>query len=285
MEYCPQCGSELLIEDKETGEMICSNCGLVITYILLDIDFGRKTYKLAKDDRDRLGAPLTFLIHDLGLSTTALKDVSDFNNMSRRLRKNIIESCDKPLIKILSTIHLLSSKIQLPESVEENAALLIRRLWKKGVKFGRNYRGIAVASLYISSRMYSLPKNMKEFTSIACISKKAFWRCYKKIIQELKIKGDDGFSIMISKIINRLDLKGEVECLANKILKAAREAGLINGRKPDCIAAASIYLAAKKLGYRVNQRRVAETASISVVALRSRYKELRKIIQERVDLA
>lgn len=283
MNRCPQCGAELLIEDEESGEVVCSNCGLVIIHRALDMGASGKIYKLAKDDRDRIGAPLTFLIHDMGFSTTS-EEVSDTSNIPRLLRKDIVESGDKSLIKTLSTVHILSSKMQLSKIVEENAALLIRRLWKRGVKFRRNYRGIAAASLYISSKMFSIPKNMKEFINISCIDKRTFWRCYKKIIEDVKTGEKDEFSIAISKIVNQLNLKGEVEHLASKILQAAREAGLVNGRKPDSIAAASVYLAAKKLGCRVNQRRLAKIASISVVTLRSRYKELSPLAQRSLDL-
>ncbi len=282
MDRCPQCGAELLIEDEESGEIVCSSCGLVIIHSVLDMGTGGKIYKLAKDDRDRIGAPLTFLIHDMGLSTTS-EEVSDANSISRLLRKDIVRSSDKSLIKALSTIHILSSKMQLSKIVEENAALLIRRLWKKGVKFRRNYRGIAAASLYISSKMFSIPRNMKEFINLSCIDKKTFWRCYKKLIEDVETGGNDEFSIAISKIVNQLNLKGEVEHLANKILQVAREAGLLNGRKPDSMAAASIYLAAKKLGCRVNQRRLAKIASISVVTLRSRCKELSALAQKYLD--
>jgi len=31
IDRCPECGSQNLIQDEESGEIICGNCGLVIS--------------------------------------------------------------------------------------------------------------------------------------------------------------------------------------------------------------------------------------------------------------
>lgn len=279
MDCCPQCGSNVLIHDEGHGEIVCSNCGLVISHKILDRILERKHYSFTLDDRKRVGDPLTFLIHDMGLSTTTLNRDLDSYSISRIVRKNIVGSGDRSLIKTLSAIHSLSSRLHLPESVEENAALIVRCLWKKGLKLSRNYKGIAAASLYVSSKMFSIPRNIKEFTTNSGISRKTFWDSYKKIIRYIGIKkGSRIIDIMISRIVNQSNIRGEVEYLANKIIEMARDMNLVDGRKPDGLAAAAVYLAAKKLGYRVNQRKLAEIASISLVTLRSRCKELKNII-------
>jgi transcription initiation factor TFIIB len=281
MDRCLNCGAHTLIQDEDNGEIICSNCGFVASHKILDRRSECRSYSFTKNDKERVGAPLTFLIHDMGFSTTTLENSTYSDEISRILKKNIVESGDKSLIRTLSAVHALSSKIQLPESVKENAALIVRRLWRKDLKLGRNCRGIAAASLYISSKIFSIPKNMKEFINLSGISKKSFWKCYRKIIQDLKIRGDiRETSVIVSKIINQLNLRGEVEHLANKIIEVAGEAGLASGKKPDSLAAASIYLAAKMLGQKVNQRRLAKIASISITTLRSRYKELNQVVNE-----
>ncbi|MEM3397604.1 MAG: transcription initiation factor IIB family protein [Nitrososphaerota archaeon] len=284
MEYCPQCGSSSLVQDEEGGEIVCSNCGLVISHRIPDRRPEWKHYSFTKDDRERVGDPLTFLIHDMGLSTTTLEYDLHSYSISRILKKNIVESGDKSLMKTLSAIHSLSSKMHLPESVEENAALIVRRLWKKGLRLGRNCKGLAAASLYVSSKMFSMPRNMREFIINSGISRKTFWDSYKKIIQDTGIKKDPRtIDIMISKIVNQSNLKGEVENLANKIVEMARDMKIVDGRKPDGLAAAAVYLAAKKLGHRVNQRKLAKIAAISLVTLRSRCRELESIINKLQD--
>ncbi|HJJ62798.1 MAG TPA: transcription initiation factor IIB, partial [Methanocorpusculum sp.] len=67
---CPECGSKQLVHDYERAELVCQNCGLV-----LDDDFIDRGPEWRAFDHDqrmkrsRVGAPMTFTIHDKGLST------------------------------------------------------------------------------------------------------------------------------------------------------------------------------------------------------------------------
>jgi len=68
---CPNCGSTHLLRDVEQGEVVCTVCGLVIDMDLMDrgpewraFDDDQRT------DRVRVGAPVTYTIHDKGLMTT-----------------------------------------------------------------------------------------------------------------------------------------------------------------------------------------------------------------------
>ena len=70
VQQCPECGSTRLMRDYECAEIVCMNCGFVVAAKLAD----RGPEWRAFDDeqrakRARVGAPLTFTIHDKGLST------------------------------------------------------------------------------------------------------------------------------------------------------------------------------------------------------------------------
>ena len=67
---CPECGSRQLVHDYELAELVCQNCGLVIDEDF--IDRGPEWRAFDHDQRikrSRVGAPMTFTIHDKGLST------------------------------------------------------------------------------------------------------------------------------------------------------------------------------------------------------------------------
>ncbi|MFB6094634.1 MAG: TFIIB-type zinc ribbon-containing protein, partial [Halanaeroarchaeum sp.] len=66
---CPECGGHLVI-DEERGETVCSECGLVVEED--EIDHGpewRAFDSKEKDEKSRVGAPTTNMMHDKGLST------------------------------------------------------------------------------------------------------------------------------------------------------------------------------------------------------------------------
>ena len=67
---CPECSSQNLIHDYERAELVCGDCGLVV-----DADFVDEGPEWRAFDHDqrmkrsRVGAPMTYTIHDKGLST------------------------------------------------------------------------------------------------------------------------------------------------------------------------------------------------------------------------
>ena len=67
---CPECGGSKLMRDDEAAEIVCVTCGCVIDEKLAD---SRPEWRAFDEDqkakRARTGAPLTYTIHDKGLST------------------------------------------------------------------------------------------------------------------------------------------------------------------------------------------------------------------------
>ncbi|MCZ7398452.1 MAG: transcription initiation factor IIB, partial [Candidatus Methanoperedens sp.] len=67
---CPECGSHTLVHDYERAELVCNECGLVVDADF--IDQGPEWRAFDHDQRmkrSRVGAPMTYTIHDKGLST------------------------------------------------------------------------------------------------------------------------------------------------------------------------------------------------------------------------
>ena len=84
---CPECGSRQLVHDYERAELVCQSCGLVIDDDF--IDRGPEWRAFDHDQRmkrSRVGAPMTFTIHDKGLST-----MIDWRNRELVREGNILE--------------------------------------------------------------------------------------------------------------------------------------------------------------------------------------------------
>ncbi|MCF8884680.1 MAG: transcription initiation factor IIB family protein [Nitrososphaerota archaeon] len=273
-ERCPLCGCELKIEDKEIGEITCYGCGYVFASRLVDRKTERRYYNPLKEGEERVGAPLTYLIHDLGLSTITGEEDEE---LSKLIKREIVESGDKVLIKTLSIVFNLSTKLALPDVVKENAALIVRRAWKNGLKIGRSWKGIAAASIYLSCQIFSIPKTIKDLSYQSGISKKTIWNCYRRIIEKIKHRKTETMSktqLIVSKLVNNLRLKGEVEEQALKIIEDFRKELKMYGRKPEVVAAVAVYLACRKLNQKISQRRIAQTLSISRSTLIKILKEI-----------
>ncbi|MFB6143664.1 MAG: transcription initiation factor IIB family protein [Halorientalis sp.] len=66
---CPECGGHL-VQDTEHGETVCEECGLVVEEDEIDRGPEWRAFDAAeKDQKSRVGAPTTNMMHDKGLST------------------------------------------------------------------------------------------------------------------------------------------------------------------------------------------------------------------------
>src|SRR5213594_2696066 len=72
---CPECNSGHLSFDYERGELICEECGLVLTDQMIDQGPEWRAFDVEQGEkRARTGAPMTYTIHDKGLSTTIVEE-------------------------------------------------------------------------------------------------------------------------------------------------------------------------------------------------------------------
>ena len=66
---CPECNSSDLKYDRERGEVVCNNCGLVLDS-LIDPGSDRRPFDNGTDDiKGHSGDPSDITVHDKGLST------------------------------------------------------------------------------------------------------------------------------------------------------------------------------------------------------------------------
>ncbi len=78
----------------------------------------------------------------------------------------------------------------------------------------------------------------------------------------------------ISRFCSRLSLSNDVQVKTMEILKKAANNELTSGRGPTGMAAAALYIASVLCGERRTQREISETAGVTEVTIRNRYKEL-----------
>src|SRR2546426_8599214 len=68
---CPECNSGHLSFDYERGELICEECGLVLTDQMIDQGPEWRAFDVQQGEkRARTGAPVNHTTHDKGLSAT-----------------------------------------------------------------------------------------------------------------------------------------------------------------------------------------------------------------------
>ena len=287
---CPSCGSIHLSKDYNRAELVCEDCGLVIDEDF--IDPGPEWRAFDEDQRDkraRVGSPMTYTIHDKGLSTTIGFENRDSYGKSiptrnraqlYRMRKwqsraRISDSAERNLAIALTGLDRMASSLGLPRHVRETAALTYRKAAEKKLIRGRSIEGMVAASLYGACRQCGVPRTLDEISDTTHMSRKDVGRNYRLIVKGVGLKNmPTAPQDYIARFCSELRLSSNVQSKTMEILKESEEKGLLSGRGPTGAAAASLYIASVICGERRTQCEVAEVAGVTEVTIRNRYKEL-----------
>ena len=287
---CPVCGSTRLMQDSEAAEIVCMDCGCVVSGELTDRGPEWRAFDgEQREKKARVGAPMTFTIHDKGLST--LIDWRDRDLVGRkipssqkaqlyRLRKwqrriRVSDGRERNLAFALSEITKISNSLSLPKSIFETASVIYRKALKKRLVRGRSIQGMSAASVYVACRQCGLARTLNDIAAASNVSKKELGRSYRFLVNETNCSIPLIKPIQyVSKFSNQLELQGKVDVIASKILAAASELRLTSGRGPKGMAAAATYIASVLTGEGMTQREIAEIAQVTEVTIRNRYKEM-----------
>lgn len=282
---CPECGGANLFWNKDRGEVICRDCGLVVEEKM--IDFSQEWRDFDSDEaarKRRTGAPMTYTQYDRGLGTEVghKADLYQLGNKERnkffRLRKwqyRISTAIERNLKLALAELKRVSSYLKLPESVEEEAARIYTLAVQRGLVRGRSMESVVAGALYAACRRHDVPRTLDELSEASGIEKKEIGRTYRFVTRELGITIlPSNPSDYIARFASALKLTAETQSKAIEILERAQKSELTSGRGPTGIAAAALYVSSLIHGEKRTQREVADVAGVTEVTIRNRYKEL-----------
>lgn len=297
---CPECGSDRLQQDFSHGEVSCANCGIVIEDNLVDTGPDWRAFTSEqRSAKERTGAPLSVMQHDLGLGTVMWgrtdahgKSIrgNDLTQM-RRLQKwdrrsRFRRGAERNLAHALSEIKRMGTGLDIPKSVMEQASIIYRAAAAKDLIRGRSIDSVAAASLYAAMRDQGIPRSLEEIAQVSKAKKREIGRVYKVVAQALGLTlSPVNPSAFIPRFASRLRLGNETEAAALDLVKRATAAEIVSGKDPKSIAAGAIYIASVLSGQPRTQKDVSEASGVTEVTIRNRYKELVTTLGLKFDFA
>lgn len=287
---CSFCENNSLVRDYQRNIIICDNCGRILKEGIKDRGPEWRAFdQEQREERSRGGAPMTYTIHDKGLSTkidwrnrdSRGKNLSpERRSQMQRLRKwhkraRVSGSSDRNLTLALGEMDRMSSQLGLPKKVREITSKIYREAVEENLIRGRSIEGVVSAVLYAACRKTQIPRTLEEIAEVSHVDKKEIGRSYRFITRELDIHlPPTDPANYVSRFGSELGVSGEVRTKAIELIKEAQEEGLTSGKGPSGTAAATLYLASIMEGERKTQREVAEIAGVTEVTVRNRYKEI-----------
>ena len=293
LERCPACNKPSLVIDENTGEKVCSTCGVVISE---NRESGGPEWRTFANDggsKSRVGSGTSITIHDMGLSTmispvnidatgkplssTMKKSIDRLRTWNSRSQVN--SSSDKNLRQALSEMGKLKDKLSLTDAVIEKAAYTYRKANEKKLVKGRSVNGLVAACIYAACRDAETPRTLDDVADGINVRRKDVARCYRLIFRELDLKVPIADPVNgVARIASEAGLGEKTKRKAIALLNKAKKIGMAAGKDPMGLAAAALYLACITGGGNTTQRNISDASGVTEVTIRNRCVGLRPLL-------
>lgn len=282
---CPECGSTRLTQDYERGEVVCENCGLVLTDSFIDNGLGPRASTLDElESRIFSGPRMTYLLHDKGLSTSIplsnndsygrpipRKSMEQLYRLRKWQRRIIVsKSSEDHLVRSLQLLERMASVLEIPIEIRETAAVICRKASKIRAFRGKRLEYFVAASLYAACRIRRVPRTLYEIAKESGLVEQELGKCYRTLVRstgtEIPFSQPEDY---VSSFCNLLNVSGKTKKQSLEILELAYRNGMKFKGNPAGVAASSIYVAAQMTGEIVTQDFVAKATGVSTPTIRT----------------
>lgn len=280
-----------LIEDHRAGDMICSECGLVIGDRVVDVGSEWRTFANDSESKDmsRVGAIEDPSMGGADLSTTIGRATGsagfDENGMPLYRNKNTESAADKAKRKANREIKEMAERLSADQSIISSAQHIFHTVQKNKLIKGRSNNAIIAACMFMACRQQSVPRTFKEISAVTggATGTKDIGRCFKIIRKALGASTTTSGLItsasydLIDRFCSKLNLPKEVKKLADYIANKVNDVATLTSRSPNSLAAAAIFMACDLTGN--STLRTAEEIGRTCGAAENTIKQTIKLMQ------
>jgi len=310
---CSECGANL-IHDHSKGEYICVKCGCVVMDQIEDHgrESNATDYE-EKSKNTRASGSTSLALHDFGLRTEIAYGSKDYagksidhqmaetmNSIRKwHVRSRIVSPQERRLSNVLTRINETCAAMSLPKLLIETSAMLYRNFESNCEAKGKSIACMAAATIYLACKKCSVVRSLEEIVVATGVtdedrsSAKLASKYYRMMVMEMGVFTEQAPSPTgivpqqaqmqavalaidhyISKLANMAKIGTKVERLAIDIAHKTDDHMLADGKAPNGLAAAYIYISSMLLGVNILQRDVSSLSGVTEVTIRNRCKDI-----------
>ncbi len=235
MDKCPDCGGPL-VTDRERGEVVCAQCGLVVAESTVDTG---PEWRVFDEKRRVRAAPLKLVVK----TDMAVKPEHDtLWYRLARFHREALHDYERRLATIGGELKRIRECAGLPQHIIEEAESLVRKYFDMVGSLPPEVA--AVALLWTATKATGAPRPLEDFLKCSKADerrvRKAAWKLKEVVKQSRRPSIED----YVKTLAARVDLPAAVVKSALDILKRNRK--LLSGKNPWVWAAAALWLASFK---------------------------------------
>lgn len=270
-------------------------------------DYGRESNSTdfeEKSKNTRASGSTSLAMHDYGLRTEIASGSKDYagrsidyqmaeqmNSIRRwHVRSRIVSPHERRLSNVLTKINETCAALGFPKLILETAAMLYRNYESRQEAKGKSIACIASAAIYLACKKCHVVRSLEEIVGAAGVTEqdrssvKLASKYYRLMVMELgsvtepaaqhALSSATAIDQYISKLCNMAKIDTKVERLAIDIAHKAGDDMLADGKVPNGLAAAYIYIASILSDVNILQRDVSSLSGLTEVTIRNRCKDI-----------
>lgn len=311
---CPECKDNNITEEFSSGDMICTDCGLVLGGRIIDTRSEWRTFSnddQNSDDPSRVGDAQNPLLNGQQLSTDI--QFGQFANASRELvrtnQKSNLDKSQKQLTNAYREIGELCDGWSLPKNVVDIAKHLYKLTTDASLFKAKGQDVVIAGCIFIACRQSGNPRTFRETFSLTRVSKKEIGKIFKTLEKFFKDQNADkqaeaaaagraydsknqGYqndpeannpAKLLARFANMLQLDRVVYNAAESVASRMISLGILAGRSPLSQAAAALYFSSALMGMPKTSQDISRHLAISDGTIRTVYKFLYAEKEKLVD--
>ncbi len=291
---CPECAGTHIVVDDIRGELVCDDCGLVLSDRAMDASPEWSAYSPEEAARiSHTGTPRDPLTGAAGLTTVIPSPHRDAHGNSipldgraalyriQRLQRHASHGLpgERSLPEAIRALERCVAALDLPRNVRDEAGFLCRKAIQRQLARGRSIEVLVAAAVYAACRIAGVPRTLDELERVTGLPKTRVGAAYRSLHRELALAVHVSHPAdYVERFCSELGLDRRVEREALALVREFEPSGSATSVSPCGTAGAAIYLASIVVGEPRSEKTIAWVAGVSEVTLRNRFLEMKGLL-------
>lgn len=277
---CSICKNTDIFNDTAKGNLICNNCGTILSE-MLDTTAEWRYYNSDDSksmDPSRCGCPVNPYLPKSSLGTLiASKNI----NLTRIHQWNSMPYTERSLLSVFDDITTRCHKNNIPKSVIDDAIFYYKKIHdSKVITRGAIRKGIKAACVLIACQKKKISMVPNDIAKIFDVKSTDITRGCKKFyelignidaLSEIENLNSDDY---VQRFCKKLKINKKYSDIAKTVAQKTEELNITCENTPPSIAAGSILLVCTTLNLLIGKKQVAVSCNISEVTITKTYRKL-----------
>ncbi|KAK8797298.1 hypothetical protein WA158_004506 [Blastocystis sp. Blastoise] len=191
---CKSCGhSNRFIEDRDTGDIVCTGCGMVAAAQMPSDEQEWRGYMEEGnvDDYARADTYKNDILQDRGLDTNLnfddVGDSVDFDGIKKYSSHSRYSQLERKLLRCYSILQEYSDQLSVTDNIVKRAYSIINECFKHNGFKAKNNHLLCATCIYIACRQCHALRLLQEISITSDYNSKEIISMYKQILQTTSI--------------------------------------------------------------------------------------------------